>query len=279
MELRDVLRHEPGRIPLRERDPRARPLAPGDKATTLHHLAAQADELASLQDRLFAEAAAGGARRLLIVLQGMDTSGKGGTIKHVIAAMNPQGTHVAAFKRPTEEERRHHFLWRVRRAVPAAGIVGVFDRSHYEDVLVARVHELAAPPEIERRYAEINAFEAELAGEGVTLVKVLLHLSFAEQRKRLLARLDDPTKHWKFDPGDLDERERWPDYQSAYDLTLDRCSSPAAPWYVVPADRKWYRNWAVGRLVLETLRELDPSYPEPQLDAGSLRRRLVRERG
>ena len=279
MDLRAILRHDPAGTPLSERDPADRPLAPGKKAKTLEVAAAQAGELSELQERLFAAATAGDGRRLLVVLQGMDTSGKGGTIKHAIGAMNPQGVQIASFKKPTEEERRHHFLWRVRRRVPAPGIVGVFDRSHYEDVLIARVHELAPAEEIERRYDEINRFEARLVDAGVTMVKVFLHLSFAEQRERLLARLEDPTKRWKFNPADLDERALWPDYQRAYEIALQRCSTVAAPWYVVPADRKWYRNWAVGQLVLETLRELDPQYPVPDLDPPTLRARLLAEGG
>jgi PPK2 family polyphosphate:nucleotide phosphotransferase len=280
MDLRGILRHDPARTPPARRDPAATPLAPGKKAKTLKAAAGQAAELAELQERLFAEATAGGGeRRLLVVLQGMDTSGKGGTIKHAIGAMNPQGVGVASFKKPTEEEHRHHFLWRVRRRVPGPGIVGVFDRSHYEDVLVARVHELAPAEEIERRYGEINKFEAKLVDAGVTMVKVFLHLSWAEQRERLLARLDDPTKRWKFNPADLDERALWPRYEEAYEIALARCSTVAAPWYVVPADRKWYRNWAVGQLVLETLRELDPQYPVPDLDVAALRARLLAEGG
>jgi polyphosphate kinase 2 (PPK2 family) len=153
-------------------------------------------------------------------------------------------------------------------------MLGIFDRSHYEDVLVARVHHLADRSTIERRYEEINRFEAKLAQEGVAIVKVFLHLSFEEQRERLLARLDDPDKHWKFNAADVEERQRWPDYQSAYALALDRCSTEHAPWYVVPADHKWYRNWAVGRLLLETLRELDPQFPRPALDVEGLERRL-----
>jgi PPK2 family polyphosphate:nucleotide phosphotransferase len=279
MDLRGILRHDPAGTPLAQRDPAGIPLAPGKKAKTLEAGAGQAAELAGLQERLFAEATAGGERRLLVVLQGMDTSGKGGTIKHAIGAMSPQGVQVASFKKPTDEERRHHFLWRIRRRVPGPGAVGVFDRSHYEDVLIARVHELAPAEEIERRYDEINAFEAELVDAGVTIVKVFLHLSSSEQRERLLARLDDATKHWKFNPGDLDERALWPDYERAHAIALQRCSTVAAPWYVVPADRKWYRNWAVGQLVLETLRELDPQYPAPDLDVAALRRRLEAEGG
>ena len=275
MRLRDALRHDPGGPSFAGLEPDATPKAPGGKRRTLAKLEQRGVELADLQERLYAEATQPGAtRRVLLVLQGMDTSGKGGTIEHVIGLVNPQGVAIASFKKPTAEELRHHFLWRVRRRVPAPGRLGIFDRSHYEDVLIARVHHLGDRATIERRYDEINRFEAKLAQEGVAIVKVFLHLSFEEQRERLLARLRDPDKHWKFNPGDVEERQRWPDYQGAYDLALERCSTEHAPWYVVPADHKWYRNWAVGRLLLETLRELDPQYPRPDLDVEELERRL-----
>jgi PPK2 family polyphosphate:nucleotide phosphotransferase len=214
---------------------------------------------------------------VLLVLQGMDTSGKGGVVRHVVGAVQPQGVAVTSFKRPTPEELKHGFLWRVRRAVPGPGMLGVFDRSHYEDVLVGRVRELATPAVIERRYREIVRFESQLADDGVTVVKVFLHLSPWEQKQRLLARLDDSAKRWKFDPSDLDDRELWPAYQRAYETVLERTSTDAAPWYVVPADRKWYRNWAVGRLLLETLLELDPRLPEPTYDVAEQRDRLIEE--
>ena len=202
MRLRDALRHDPGGPSFAGLEPDATPKAPGGKRRTLAKLEERGVELADLQERLYAEATQPGAtRRVLLVLQGMDTSGKGGTIKHVIGLVNPQGVAIASFKKPTEEELRHHFLWRVRRRVPAPGMLGIFDRSHYEDVLVARVHHLADRSTIERRYEEINRFEAKLAQEGVAIVKVFLHLSFEEQRERLLARLRDPDKHWKFNPG------------------------------------------------------------------------------
>jgi PPK2 family polyphosphate:nucleotide phosphotransferase len=275
MRLRDALRHDHGGPSFAGLEPDATPKAPGGKRRTLAKLEERGVELAGLQERLYAEATQPGAtRRVLLVLQGMDTSGKGGTIKHVIGLVNPQGVAIASFKKPTEEELRHHFLWRVRHRAPAPGMLGIFDRSHYEDVLVARVHHLADRSTIERRYEEINRFEAKLAQEGVAIVKVFLHLSFEEQRERLLARLRAPEKHWKFNPADVEERQRWPDYQRAYDLALERCSTEHAPWYVVPADHKWYRNWAVGRLLLETLRELDPQYPQPDLDVEELERGL-----
>jgi PPK2 family polyphosphate:nucleotide phosphotransferase len=275
--LRDRLRVEPGRpVELGAWDTGATPLAPGGKTATRAATTEHAEALHELQERLYAEGAAGGGRRrVLLVLQGMDTAGKGGVIEHVVGQVNPQGVHIASFKKPTAEELRHHFLWRVRRRLPGPGFLGAFDRSHYEDVLVVRVHGLVPGDVVERRYDEITRFERRLAADGLTVVKVFLHISFDEQRERLLARLEDPTKRWKFNPGDIAERARWADYQEAYRIALERCSTAEAPWYVVPADRKWYRNWAVARLLLETLRELDPRYPEPDLDVPALEAALA----
>jgi PPK2 family polyphosphate:nucleotide phosphotransferase len=262
---------------LADLDPRATPSAPGDKEHTREQALVDGRRLADLQERLYAEGIGGGRRRVLLVLQGMDTSGKGGVIEHVVGSANPQGVSITSFKKPTPEELRHSFLWRVRRAVPGPGLIGVFDRSHYEDVLIGRVRELAPPEEIERRYREIVKFEDQLAGEGVTLVKCLLHISPWEQKERLLARLGDSAKRWKFNPGDLDERALWGAYQRAYQKVLERTSTEANPWYVVPSDRKWYRNWAVGRLLLETLTELAPRLPEPDYDVDAQRDRLIDE--
>ncbi len=252
-------------------DPRATPLVPGGKKKTAAAMAADGAELARLQEALYATA----ARRVLVVLQGMDTAGKGGVIEHVIGLVNPQGVHIHSFTQPTAEELRHHFLWRVRRALPEPGMIGIFDRSHYEDVLIVRVHALATPEVVEKRYGEIARFEAGLADQGYALVKCFLNISYDEQRERLLARLADPDKHWKFNEGDLAERKRWADYQEAYRIALERCSTPSAPWYAVPADRKWYRNWAIGRLLLETVRELDPQFPQPDLDVDALTKALA----
>lgn len=271
--ITDLLRVPAGPVRLEAYDPRATPGFEGDKRDAKEALPALAARFADLQERLYANGRTGDRRRVLLVLQGMDTSGKGGTIKHVIGSMNPQGAHIASFKKPTEEERRQHFLWRIRRQIPAPGLIGVFDRSHCEDVLVARVHELASREEIEARYDAINRFEAELVDSGVALLKVMLHISYEEQRKRLLARLDDPTKRWKLNPADIEDRALWPRYQEAYELALTRCVQ-AAGWHVVPADRKWYRNWAVGRMLIETLDEMNPRYPEPDLDIAELRRQL-----
>jgi PPK2 family polyphosphate:nucleotide phosphotransferase len=214
---------------------------------------------------------------VLLVLQGMDTSGKGGTLKHTVGLVDPQGVKITSFKAPTEEEQEHDFLWRVRKGVPGPGMLGVFDRSHYEDVLAGAVRGAVGPEVVERRYREIVRFEHQLADDGVTQVKVFLHLSPWEQKERLLARLDDSAKQWKFDPGDIDDRALWHSYQRAYEQVLERTDTDDAPWFVVPADRKWYRNWAVGRLLLETLAGLDPRLPEPSYDVVEQRDRLIEE--
>ncbi|MEU4381175.1 PPK2 family polyphosphate kinase [Micromonospora echinofusca] len=216
-----------------------------------------------------------GGRRVLLVLQAMDCGGKDGTIKRVAGAMNPLGLHVRSFGPPTAEELQHDFLWRIRRALPPPGYVGVFNRSHYEDVLVARVESLVPESIWQARYDEINAFEREQADAGVTMVKVLLHISYAEQGRRLLERLDEPRKHWKYDPSDVDARARWDDYQAAYAEALSRCGTDAAPWYVVPADRKWYRDWAVAHLLRETFDTLDLGYPPAGFDVRRERERLL----
>jgi len=227
-------------------------------------------ELADLQERLYAE----GTRSVLLVLQGIDTAGKGGVVGHVVGLLGPEGTVVTAFKRPTPEEQAHHFLWRIRRRLPSPGIVGVFDRSHYEDVLVVRVHNLVPESVWRPRYDEINEFETQLADAGTTVVKCFLHISYATQRQRLLSRLDDPTKRWKFHVSDLDERAFWGDYQIAFTAMLQQCSTEIAPWYVIPSDDKAYRNWAIERILHETLTEMNPQYPQPDLDLPALRARL-----
>jgi PPK2 family polyphosphate:nucleotide phosphotransferase len=208
------------------------------------------------------------------VLQGMDTSGKDGTVTHVVRNFNPQGVLITAFKQPTPEEKRHGFLWRIRKRLPVAGDIGVFNRSHYEDVLIARVHDLAPLPVVERRYGLINQFEQQLRRAGTTVVKLCLHISYGEQRKRLIDRLKDPDKHWKFSEQDIDERSYWDDYMAAYSLAITRCSTPAAPWYVIPANDKVYRNWAVTMILLETLNQMNPEYPHPKLNIPGLMKRL-----
>ncbi len=270
--IRERLVVEPGSpAGLAGRDPGATPGVRSRKRAE-REAAAQGPRLAALQERLVAE----GSRALLLVLQGMDTSGKDGAITHVFRGLSPSSIRVRAFKAPTEEELAHDFLWRIRRALPEPGQIGIFNRSHYEDVVVVRVKELVPAAEWSARYDLIDAFEAELAGAGVRTVKVFLHISRKEQRERLLARLEDPTKTWKFNPGDLDDRARWDEFQAAYEDALTRCSTPAAPWYVLPADHKWYRNWAIGSLLLEILEEMDPRYPEPGFDVEEMKARLER---
>jgi PPK2 family polyphosphate:nucleotide phosphotransferase len=219
-------------------------------------------------------AGTGSPRRVLVVLQGMDTSGKGGAVKHVAGMVNPAGVRVRGFDKPTEQELAHDFLWRIEKALPPPGTIGFFDRSHYEDVLVVRVHDLVPQAEWETRYDRINEWEAGLVEQGLTLLKVMLHIFPDEQRERLLARLDRPDKHWKVDAGDIDERGHWHDYEAAYEAALERCSTPHAPWYVVPADRKWYRNWALANLLREALEDLDLRWPQPDLDVAGMRAAL-----
>ncbi|MDX6275051.1 MAG: hypothetical protein QOJ92_2261 [Frankiales bacterium] len=271
--LRDLL-VAPSGTKLTDRDPEASPLAPGSKDKTLRGLAKDGAELAALQECLYAEGKGGGTRSVLLVLQGMDASGKDGVVKHVIGQVNPAGVRLTSFGKPTKSELAHDFLWRINRALPPAGYLGIFNRSHYEDVLVVKVHKWAPAREITRRYRAINEWEAGLVTSGTTVVKCLLHMSPEQQRRRLEARLDDPTKHWKWNTDDLDERLLWPDYMAAYQAALDKCSTDVAPWFVVPSDRKWYRNWAIGRLLLETMREMKPQWPDPGLDVPALKARL-----
>jgi PPK2 family polyphosphate:nucleotide phosphotransferase len=274
--LRAALRLPPGPVDLRALDTGATPGFKGGKKDGKVALLGLGDGLAGLQERLFAEGVAnvGHGRAVLLVLQGMDTSGKGGTLKHTVGLVDPQGVRITSFKAPTEEELKHDFLWRIRKALPAKGHIGVFDRSHYEDVLIVRVHQLFPEAEIERRYDAINAFEAELAGAGVAIIKCMLHISPETQKERLLARLDDPTKYWKYNPKDVDERERWPDYRAAYELALERTNTEVAPWYVVPSDHKWYRNLAIGQLLNETLVDMAPQWPPADFDVEEQKRRL-----
>jgi PPK2 family polyphosphate:nucleotide phosphotransferase len=258
-------------------DTRATPGFDGDKADGKQALAGMAESLSDLQERLFAEGRSGGERSILLVLQGMDTSGKGGVMRHAVGLFDPQGVHIKSFKAPTDEEREHDFLWRVGRETPAPGMIGIFDRSHYEDVLIGRVRKLVSEAEIEARYDAINAFEQRLVDAGTTVVKCMLHISDEEQKERLLARLDDPTKHWKFNPGDVDERSVWSDYQAAYEVALERCNTDEAPWLVVPSDRKWYRNWAVATVLQETLEGMGLTWPEADFDVAEQRTRLTEQ--
>jgi PPK2 family polyphosphate:nucleotide phosphotransferase len=224
------------------------------------------ERIADLQRRLHAE----GAQSLLVVLQSMDTGGKDSTIRRVFKGVNPKGVRVTSFGRPTQAELAHDFLWRVHAAAPAAGTIGVFNRSHYEDVLAARVRGLVPPAVWQARFAHILAFEELLASAGTRIIKVFLHISRQEQRERLEKRVDRPDKHWKLDPSDLEDRTRWDDYQAAYADALRRTSTDRAPWHVVPADRRWYRDIVVARLIVETLEDLDPRWPDPPADLDAL---------
>jgi PPK2 family polyphosphate:nucleotide phosphotransferase len=273
------LRLPPGPVDLTRIDSGATPGFDGDKKDGADALQALGDELSDLQERLFAEGVAdiGHGRAVLLVLQGMDTSGKGGTLRHTVGLVDPQGVRITSFKKPTEEELAHDFLWRIKKALPTRGLIGVFDRSHYEDVLIVRVHELVPKDEVEARYDAINAYETELAGAGITIIKCMLHISADTQKERLLARLDDPTKHWKFNPGDIDERAHWPAYREAYEIALERTNTEVAPWYVVPSDHKWYRNLAVAHLLHETLTHMSPQWPAADYDVEEQRKRLVDE--
>jgi PPK2 family polyphosphate:nucleotide phosphotransferase len=230
-----------------------------DRAGAEAQLQADAKAIDALQDRLYAE----GQRALLVVLQGSDTSGKDGTIRGVFGVTSPLGVSVTPFGRPSAEELAHDYLWRAHKACPRRGMIGIFNRSHYEDVLIGRVEELAPHGEIERRYDQINAFEKMLTENGTTVVKFMLHISKAEQRERLIDRLNDSHKQWKLNPGDLAARDRWDAYQAAYETMLDRCSTEWAPWHVVPADRKWARNAIVAAIVRRTLEAMDPQPRRP----------------
>ena len=273
-ELRDVL-STTGPIDLKSVDPRSTPGFDGDKAAGKAALVEVGSELAELQERLYAGGRTGTTtRKVLLVLQGMDTSGKGGTIRAVAGLVDPQGLLLSSFGRPTAEELTHDFLWRVEARLPEPGHIGVFDRSHYEDVLIARVRGLAPPEEIERRYAAIIDFEQRFVDGGGVLLKCLLHIDRDVQAERLRARLEDPTKHWKYDPSDLDERALWDDYRTAYEVAVDRTSTPSAPWIVVPAGLKWYRNWAVATLLRESLRSLDLDWPPADFDPATELARL-----
>jgi len=240
-------------------DPGSTSGAPGDRAATEAELPLLQTRLRELQDRLWAE----GRRSLLVVLQGLDAAGKDGTINHVFSGVNPQGARVASFKEPTSDELSHDFLWRVHRQVPRAGEIGIFNRSHYEDVLVARVDDLVAPDVWRARYDHINAFERLLVHRGTTVVKFFLHISYEEQGRRLQDRLDRPDKRWKLNRTDFTERGHWGAYQAAYADALTQTSTEMAPWYVIPSDHKWFRNWAVSKILVATLDAMDPRYPEP----------------
>ena len=230
------------------------------KEDALEDLERNRTRLGELQDVLYA----GHRHALLIILQAMDAGGKDGTIRHVMHGVNPQGVQVTSFKVPTAEELDHDFLWRIHRHTPPLGMIGLFNRSHYEDVLIVRVEELVPRAVWESRYDHINAFERLLAEGGVTIVKFFLHISKAEQKRRFEERLSEPGKHWKFARGDLKVREKWDQYMAAYEDAISLCNTPWAPWHIVPADRKWYRNLVISQVLVETLEKLDMRYPEPE---------------
>jgi PPK2 family polyphosphate:nucleotide phosphotransferase len=256
-------------------DPSSTPGFTGGKKAGAAALAEGAAEFAELQEKLFAEGRFGGTRSVLLVLQAMDTAGKGGIVDHVLGLANPQGIQAYSFKAPTDEEKAHDFLWRIRKQLPETGHIGVFDRSHYEDVLIHRVRGFSTPEVIEERYGLIRAFEEEVIASGTTIVKVMLHISPEEQKARLTDRLTDPTKHWKYNPGDVDERQLWPAYMEAYEIAIRETSTDAAPWHVVPADHKWYARFAVQRLLLDALRSLSLQWPAADYDVEAEKKRLA----
>ncbi|WP_418004824.1 polyphosphate kinase 2 family protein [Mycobacterium sp. PDNC021] len=256
-------------------DPDATPGFRGSKADAPDLQTERNERFAELQEMLYANSRSGDRRSVLLVLQGMDTAGKGGIVKHVVGAGNPQGIWYSAFGKPTPEELSHHYLWRIQKAVPPAGHIGVFDRSHYEDVLIVRVHDLVPPSVWEGRYDEINAFERELTDAGTTIIKVAMFVSLDEQKKRLSERLDRPDKYWKYNPADIDERLLWPKYQEAYQAVLDRTSTAHAPWHVVPCNRKWYSRLAITELLIEALEQLQLSWPPADFDVEAEKKRLA----
>jgi PPK2 family polyphosphate:nucleotide phosphotransferase len=257
-------------------DTSATPGYSGSKSDATKLQAERNVRLEELQEMLYASnKATDDNRSVLLVLQGMDAAGKGGIVKHVVGAVNPMGVRYTAFGKPTEDELAHHYLWRIRNALPPAGHIGVFDRSHYEDVLIVRVHDLVTPEVWGARYDEINAFERELVDGGTTLIKVAMFISLEKQKEQLLERLEDPTKYWKYNPGDVDERKLWPKYQEAYQAVLDRTSTDYAPWHIVPCDRRWYSRLAVTELLLKALEDLDLSWPPADFDVEAEKKRLL----
>ena len=269
-----VLRFRPGGT-VEGIDTNASPGFTGSKDDTAAIQAERNARFAGLQEMLYANGKEGDHRSVLLVLQGMDTAGKGGIVEHVVGAGSPMGIRYTSFGKPTEEERAHHYLWRINKALPPAGHIGVFDRSHYEDVLVVRVHNLVPQAQWEARYDEINAFEKELVDSGMTLVKVAMFVSPDEQKRRLAERLERPDKYWKYNPGDLEERKLWPAYQQAYQAVLDRTCTDYAPWYVVPCDKKWYSRLAITELLIEALKSLNMSWPPPDFDVEAEKRKIA----
>lgn len=272
---RKILAFRPG-DKIADLDTNASPGYTGDKNGSAEVQAERNERFAGLQEVLYANGkAASNNRSLLLVLQGMDTAGKGSIVKHVVGAGNPMGIQYTGFGVPTEEERAHHYLWRIRKALPAAGNIGVFDRSHYEDVLVVRVHELVPREVWEPRYDEINAFEKELVDSGTTVVKCAMFVSLDEQKRRLAERLERPDRYWKYNPGDLDERKLWPAYQEAYQTVLERTSTDHAPWFVIPCDKKWYARLAITELLIEALKGMQLTWPPADFDVEAEKKKLA----
>ena len=270
---REILRFKPGST-IADLDTDASPGFAGTKEDSAI-LTERSARFAELQEMLYANGKLGDRRSVLLVLQGMDTAGKGGLVEHVVGAGSPMGIRYTGFGKPTEEERAHHYLWRINKALPPAGHIGVFDRSHYEDVLVVRVHNLVPQAEWEKRYDEINAFESELVDTGTALIKVAMFVSLDEQKKRLAERLERPDKYWKYNPGDLEERKLWPAYQEAYQAVLDRTSTDYAPWYVLPCDKMWYARLAVTELLIEALTDMKMSWPPADFDVEAEKKKLA----
>lgn len=271
---REVLRARKG-FDLARFDRRSTPGWTGSKKDAAAFAASRGALLAELQERLFAEGREGGSRSVLVVAQGIDTAGKGGVSRHVLSYVDPQGVAMRSFGVPTAEELEHHYLWRIEKALPRPGLIGVFDRSHYEDVLVVRVDELVPAQEWEKRYDEINEWEAKLVEGGTTLIKVALMIDHDEQGVRLMERIDRPDKRWKYSPGDVDTRLKWDAYQEAYQAVFDRTSTDVAPWYVIPADRRWYARLAIIELLTQTLIDLDPNWPKADFNVVAERERLA----
>jgi PPK2 family polyphosphate:nucleotide phosphotransferase len=274
-DVAELLRVREGFV-LADVDPQSTPGYEKGKVEAAEDLSSGAVQLDEYQERLYAQSRVDATEAaVLLVLQAMDSAGKGGIVRHVVGSVDPQGVSITAFKKPTPEELAHDFLWRIAQRVPEPGIIGVFDRSHYEDVLIGRVRELAPHDEIERRYGAINTFEKQLTDAGTRVVKVMLHISSDEQKARLTERLDRADKHWKYNPGDVDERELWPKYMDAYQQVFERTSTEYAPWHVVPANRKWYARIAVQNLLLEALEEIDPHWPAATFDVDAEKKRLA----
>ena len=274
-EPHQILKFEPG-DKVSDIDTDSSPGFKGGKKDAPDIQAERNARFAELQELLYANGRAGDTRSILLVLQGMDTAGKGGIVEHVVGAGSPMGIRYTGFGVPTKEERAHHYLWRIRNALPKGGHIAVFDRSHYEDVLVVRVHNLVAPDVWGARYDEINAFEKELVDGGMTIVKVAMFVSLEEQKQRLAARLDRPDKYWKYNPGDLDERALWPAYREAYQAVLDKTSTDYAPWQVVPCDKKWYSRLAVTELLIESLTSMNLAWPPADFDIEAEKQKLAK---